>query len=65
MCRVGFFRLRLRGTLAALVYTFPVGFVEVEKAGGVAARPPKAFDEAGADRIGDLREHDGHSTGYL
>jgi hypothetical protein len=38
---------------------------EVRKTSGVAARPRKAFDEAGADRVGHLREHDGHSAGHL
>ena len=35
------------------------------KSGGVAARPRQAFDEAGADRIGDDREHDRHRAGRL
>ena len=33
--------------------------------GGVAARPRQALDEAGADRIGDVREHDRHGAGRL
>ena len=33
--------------------------------GGVAARPRQAVDEAGADRIGDDREHDRHGAGRL
>ena len=33
--------------------------------GGVAARPRQAVDEAGADRIGDDREHDRHRAGRL
>ncbi len=32
---------------------------------GVATRPRQAIDEAGADRIGDDREHDRHGTGHL
>ena len=36
-----------------------------DKAGGVAARPRQAIDEAGADRIGDDREHDRHGAGRL
>ena len=35
------------------------------KAGGVAARPRQAIDEAGADRIGDVHEHDRHGAGRL
>src|SRR5262249_15340854 len=35
------------------------------KAGDVAARPRQAIDEAGADRIGDDREHDRNGAGRL
>ena len=38
---------------------------EIRKAGGVAARPRQAFDEAGANRIGDQSEYDRHVTGRL
>ena len=38
---------------------------EHSKAGGVAARPRQAVDEAGADRVGDTHEHDRHSAGRL
>ena len=38
---------------------------ELHEAGGVAARPRQAIDEAGADRIGDDREHDRHGAGRL
>ena len=35
------------------------------KAGGIAARPRQAVDQAGPNRIGDVREHDRHSAGCL
>ena len=38
---------------------------ELSEAGRVAARPRQALDEAGADRIGDLHEHDRHGAGRL
>ena len=38
---------------------------ELRKPGGVAARSRQAVDEAGADRIGDAREHDRHGAGRL
>jgi hypothetical protein len=38
---------------------------ERSKAGGVSARPCQAIDEAGADRIGDLHEHDRHGARLL
>ena len=38
---------------------------ESRETGGVAARPRQAVDEAGADRIGDNREHDRHGAGRL
>ena len=45
---------------------FPAQAVfELHEAGGVAARPRQAIDEAGADRIGDDREHDRHGAGRL
>ena len=45
---------------------FPAHAVfEQGKTGGVAARPRQAVDEAGADRIGDRREHDRHGAGRL
>ena len=36
-----------------------------DKAGNVAARPRQALNEAGADRIDDLHEHDRHGAGRL
>src|SRR5262245_43770502 len=42
-----------------------VGVFEVGKAGGVAARTRQAVDEAGADRVGDKREHDRNGPGRL
>ena len=38
---------------------------ELGKTGDVAARPRQARDEAGADRIRGLREHDRHGAGRL
>ena len=38
---------------------------EQHETGGVATRPRQAVDEAGADRIGDDREHDRHRAGCL
>ena len=38
---------------------------ELGKTRGVAARTRQAVDEAGADRIGGLREHDRHGAGRL
>jgi hypothetical protein len=38
---------------------------ELGKTGGVASRLRQARDEAGADRIGGLREHDRHGAGRL
>ena len=35
------------------------------KSGGVATRPRQALDEAGADRIDDIHEHDRHGAGRL
>jgi len=39
--------------------------LESHEAGGVAARPRQAVDEAGGDRIADDREHDRHGAGRL
>ena len=36
-----------------------------DEAGGVAAWPRQALDEAGADRIDDTAEHDRHGAGRL
>ena len=45
---------------------FPAQVVfELKKAGHIAARPRQIIDEAGADRIGDLHEHDRHGAGRL
>ena len=45
---------------------FPAQAIFVlDKARGVAARPRKAIDEAGADRIGDKREYYRHGAGRL
>jgi Resolvase, N terminal domain len=45
---------------------FPAQTVfEHQKAGGVAAWPRQTIDEAGTNRIGDEREYDRHSAGYL
>ena len=45
---------------------FPAHAVfELDKTGGVAARPRQAVDEAGADRIEGLREHDRHGAASL
>ena len=45
---------------------FPAQAVfELHETGGIAARPRQAVDEAGADRIGDDREHDRHGAGRL
>ena len=38
---------------------------EQGETGGVASRPRQTLDEAGADRIGDLHEHDRHGAGRL
>ena len=38
---------------------------ELQEAGGVAARPCEAIDEAAADRIGDAHEHDRHGARRL
>ena len=38
---------------------------ERDEPGDVAARPREALDEAGADRIGDDREHDRHGARRL
>ena len=40
-------------------------YSKCHETGGVAARPRQAVDEAGADRIGDDREHDRHGAGRL
>jgi len=37
---------------------------EQDEPGGIAAWPRQAIDEASADRIGGVREHDGHGAGY-
>ena len=37
----------------------------MRESGDVAARPRQAVDKAGADRIGDDREHDRHGAGRL
>ena len=45
---------------------FPAQAIFVlDKARGVAARPREAIDEAGADRVGDIVEHDWHGAGRL
>jgi hypothetical protein len=36
---------------------------EQRKPSGIAARSRQAFDKAGGDRIGDVREHDRHDLG--
>ena len=59
-----------RVTLGAICLSssshFPLNAVfEHGEAGGVAARPRQAVDEAGADRIGDVHEHDRHGAGRL
>ena len=55
-----------RRDLLEQLQPFPAQAVfELHKAGGVAARPRQAIDEAGADRIGDDREHDRHGAGRL
>ena len=36
-----------------------------DEAGDVAAWPRQAVDKAGADRVGDIREHDRHGAGRL
>jgi hypothetical protein len=41
------------------------GVFELDKSGGVAARPRQTIDEAGADRVGDNHEHDRDSAGRL
>src|SRR5262249_19195001 len=38
---------------------------EKRKAGGVPARARKARDQAHADRVADVREHDGHGAGRM
>ena len=38
---------------------------ERNEPGGVAARPGQALDITGADRVGNLHEHDGHHAGCL
>ena len=55
-----------RRDLLEQLQPFPAQAVfELHEAGGVAARPRQALDEAGADRIGDIREHDRHGAGRL
>ena len=45
---------------------FPAQTVfELDETGGVAAWPRHALDEAGADRVGDSREHDRNGAGRL
>jgi hypothetical protein len=47
-------------------WPFPAQTVfEHQKAGVVAAWPRQTIDEAGTNRIGDDREYDRHSAGYL
>jgi len=46
---------------AAWPFVSHLGF-EIGETGDVAARPGEGFDEAGADRFGDLHEHDRHGT---
>src|SRR5262245_10614746 len=38
---------------------------KVGKTGDVAAWPRQAVDDAGGDRVADVREHDGHGAGGL
>ena len=55
-----------RRDLLEQLQPFPADAVfEMHEPGGVAARPRQALDEAGADRIGDDREHDRHGAGRL
>ena len=55
-----------RRDLLEQLQPFPAHAVfERGEAGGVAARPRQALDEAGADRIGDWHEHDRHGAGRL
>ena len=55
-----------RRDLLEQLQPFPAHAVfESHETGGVAARPRQAVDEAGADRIGDDREHDRHGAGRL
>ncbi len=43
---------------------FPAqAIVILDKAGGVAARPRQAMDEAGTDRIGNKHKYDRHRAG--
>src|SRR5262249_38074451 len=45
---------------------FPAQIVlELHESGGIAARPRQAIDKAGADRIGDIHEHDWHRARRL
>jgi hypothetical protein len=37
----------------------------LREAGDIAARPRQAFDEAAADRVNGLREHDWHGAAHL
>ena len=41
------------------------GIFIADKASDVATRPRQALDKAGADRIGDGREHDRNGAGHL
>jgi hypothetical protein len=41
------------------------GVFEQDETGGVAPWPRQAFDEAGADRIWDMHEHDRHAAARL
>jgi hypothetical protein len=38
---------------------------EIDKSSGIAARPRKTFDEAGADRIGNMHEYNWHGAARL
>ena len=67
---VGSRRTATRVTLGAICLSssshFPAHAVfPIHETGGVAARPRQTLDEAGADRIGDDREHDRHRAGSL
>jgi hypothetical protein len=55
-----------RRDLLEQIQPFPAQAIFIlDKAGGVAARPRQAIDEAGADRISDKREYYRHGAGRL
>ena len=54
-----------RRDLLEQLQPFPAHAVfEQEETGDIAARPRQAIDEAGADRIDDIREYDRHGAGH-